>query len=101
MCMFCRLLFVLLYFFFWPLCCLSFFDLRILITPFGIFKLFYILDEQTCQEYFTLKIVNILTFDYKITSLHYVRFNVLCSIDNHYRHPSMLHKTSSTLEQGI
>jgi len=25
-------MFVLLYFFFWPLCCLSFFDLRILIT---------------------------------------------------------------------
>ena len=32
MCMFCRSLFVLLYFFFWPLCCL-FFDLRILIAP--------------------------------------------------------------------
>jgi hypothetical protein len=33
MCMFCRSLYVLSYFFFWPLCCLSFFDLRILITP--------------------------------------------------------------------
>jgi hypothetical protein len=33
MCMFCRSLFVLLYSFFWPLCCLFFFDLRILITP--------------------------------------------------------------------
>ena len=32
MCMFCRSLFVILSFFFWPLCCLSFFDLRILIT---------------------------------------------------------------------
>ena len=31
--MFCRSLFVLLYFSFWPLCCLSFFDLWILITP--------------------------------------------------------------------
>jgi hypothetical protein len=30
--MFCRSLFVLLYFFSWRLCCLSFFDLRILIT---------------------------------------------------------------------
>jgi hypothetical protein len=30
---FCRSLFVLLYFFFWPLCCLFFFDIRILITP--------------------------------------------------------------------
>ena len=32
-CMICRSLFVLLYFFFWPLCCLFFFDIRILITP--------------------------------------------------------------------
>jgi hypothetical protein len=32
--MFCRSLFVLLSFFFWPLCCLSFIDLRILITPY-------------------------------------------------------------------
>jgi hypothetical protein len=32
-CMFCRSLFVLLYFFFWPLCCLFFFDIQILITP--------------------------------------------------------------------
>jgi hypothetical protein len=38
--MFCRSLFVLLSFFLWPLCCLFFFDLRIRITPFGIFKLF-------------------------------------------------------------
>ena len=30
--MFCRSLFVLLYFFFWPLCCLFFFDIGILIT---------------------------------------------------------------------
>ena len=33
-CMFCRSLFVLLYFFFWPLCCLFFFDIQILITSF-------------------------------------------------------------------
>ena len=32
MCMFCGSSFVLLYFFFWPLCCLFFFDIRILIT---------------------------------------------------------------------
>ena len=31
--MFCRSLFVLLYFFFWPLCCLFFIDIKILITP--------------------------------------------------------------------
>ena len=42
MCMFCRSLFVLLSFFFWPLCFLSFSDLRILINPFGVFKLFSI-----------------------------------------------------------
>ena len=39
-CMFCRSLFVLLSFFFWPLCRLLFFDILILIIPFGIFKLF-------------------------------------------------------------
>jgi hypothetical protein len=33
MCMFWRSLFVLLYFFVWPLCCLFFFNIRILITP--------------------------------------------------------------------
>ena len=33
MCMFCISVFVLLYFFFRPLCCLLFFDLRIPITP--------------------------------------------------------------------
>ena len=32
MCKFCRSLFVLLSYFFWPLCCLFFFDIRILIT---------------------------------------------------------------------
>jgi len=34
MCMFCRSLFVPLYFFFWPLCCLYmfFFDIRIMVT---------------------------------------------------------------------
>jgi hypothetical protein len=31
--MFCRSLFVILSFFFWPLCCLFFFDLQILIIP--------------------------------------------------------------------
>ena len=31
--MFCRSLLVLLYFYFWPLCCLFFFDIRILFAP--------------------------------------------------------------------
>ena len=42
-CMFCRSLFVLHYFLFWPLCFLFFIDIRILITPLVqkcIFKLF-------------------------------------------------------------
>ena len=41
--MFCRLL---LSFYFWPLYCLSFFNLRLLIIPFGIFKFF--LQMQKC-----------------------------------------------------
>jgi hypothetical protein len=34
MCMFCRSMFVFLYFFLWTLCCLFFFAIQILITPF-------------------------------------------------------------------
>ena len=33
LCVFCRSLFVLLYFLLWPLCCLFIFDIRIPITP--------------------------------------------------------------------
>jgi len=38
---FCKSLFVLLYFFFSPLCCLAFFDFTTSDYPFGIFKLFF------------------------------------------------------------
>ena len=41
MCMFCRSLVLLLYFFFWPLCCLSFDYLRILITSLVSSNIFY------------------------------------------------------------
>ena len=44
MCMLCRLLFVLLSFFVWPLCCLSF-DLRLLIIP--LVSLVLMIDYQT------------------------------------------------------
>ena len=37
--MFCRSMFVLLFCFCWSLCYLYFFDLRLLITPFGIFSI--------------------------------------------------------------
>jgi len=43
--MFCRSLFALLYFFFWPLCCLFFFDLQILITH----LLSSIFSSKTCN----------------------------------------------------
>jgi len=39
--MFCRSLLAHLFRFICPLCCLVCFDIRILITPFGIFKLFW------------------------------------------------------------
>jgi hypothetical protein len=44
----CRSLFVLLYFFFWPLCFLFFFDIRILITPLVYSNSFdcFLLDSQ-------------------------------------------------------
>jgi len=54
---FCRSLFVLLSFFFWPMCFLSFY-LRILITLLGIFKLFLFCTNGTIFYlivYFTLR----------------------------------------------
>ena len=42
MCIFCRSLFVFLSLLFWPLCCLSFFDLRTLVTLFVSFLLFHL-----------------------------------------------------------
>ena len=49
--MFCRSLFVLLYFFFWPLCCLFFFDIRSLFTPLVSSNSFYITFLfQNCYE---------------------------------------------------
>jgi hypothetical protein len=44
---FCKWLFVRLSFFIWPFFCLFYFDLRILMTPFGIFKLFLVYLIQT------------------------------------------------------
>jgi hypothetical protein len=52
MCMFCRLLFVLLYFFFWPLCCLFFFDLRILITLWYLQSLLILIPNQPVSVLF-------------------------------------------------
>ena len=45
-CMFCRSLFVLLYFFFWPLYCLFFFDIRMLIVPLVSSNSSYLLSQQ-------------------------------------------------------
>jgi hypothetical protein len=63
MCMFCRSLFVLLYFFFWPLCWFTDSD-----YPFGIFILFLTFTEylyykwsQTCSVFYNHKPVFCLT----------------------------------------
>ena len=60
MCMFCKSLFVLLYFFLWSLCCLFFFDILILITPLvssnSSFKLCIVLSHKGIQ--FKVKIMS-------------------------------------------
>ena len=69
-CMFCRLLFVLLYFFFWPLCCLFFFDIRILITPFvsSSSSCSFVLDYKLQHSIIVLEI---LRYDPKLNVLEY------------------------------
>ena len=58
--MFCRSLFVLLSSFFWPLHCLSFFDLRVLISPLISSNLSY--EEMSCDS------IDILSLDKLCTS---------------------------------
>jgi hypothetical protein len=51
--MFCRWLFVLLYFFFWSLCCLFFFDVRILIAPLVSSNSSFIIDYLSYEHNFS------------------------------------------------
>ena len=50
MCMFCISLFVLLYFLFWSLCCMFFFDIRILIAPLASSNSYYIVSTPCCYQ---------------------------------------------------
>ena len=54
MCMFCRSSFVPLYFFFWPLCCLSVCDLRLPSTP--VVSWHKITNDNTLINYYCCKI---------------------------------------------
>ena len=76
MCMFCRSLFVLLYFFFWPLCCLFFFDIRILITSFGIFKLFLNKHKLKTLTHWKEQSQNLRQTKIKMWTLHISKLNV-------------------------
>jgi hypothetical protein len=96
----CRSLFVHLHFFFWPLCCLFYFDLRILITLLVssnssylytiiywimsndgnvLFTKTYVIDiRQTFYNvrhlsdlYINISVYTIMIFKYKLMSLHY------------------------------
>jgi len=66
MCIFCRSLFVPLYFFFWSLCCLFCFEIRILITPlvssnssYRLFKdCFWYLENKNVVELCRFRIAN-------------------------------------------
>jgi hypothetical protein len=62
--------FVLLYFFFWSLCCLFFFDLRILITPLVSFVGFYdFLNIYLAYSRFDCDIINFVNFFIRVISL--------------------------------
>jgi hypothetical protein len=63
MCMLCRSLFVLLYVLFWPLCCLSFFDLRILITP-------LVSSNSSYIYYLFISVVNVLCLSISVIRIH-------------------------------
>ena len=72
--MFCWSLFVLLYFFLWPLCCLLFFDYN---YPFGTFKLFLLKKKHVVRTNFiTLFDINVfITF-----ATPFVYFYIRCNL---------------------
>ena len=74
---FCRSLFVLLYFFFWPLFCLLYFDLRILITPLVSPNYSYTMTIKFIVSYHFTIVWNIATKN----NINYAKFqNVLIAI---------------------
>jgi hypothetical protein len=74
--MFCRSLFVLFYFFFWPLCCLFFLDIRIMIAPF----------VSSSSSFNTLPVVWVCRpGDNLLFPLHYIYLG--CSSGCIHRHP--------------
>jgi len=69
---FCRSLFVLLSFFFWPLYCQSFFDWQLLITPFGIFSCIWV--PYLCKSgYITL--IAVYSFFNTFKAVHFLIVN--------------------------
>jgi hypothetical protein len=76
--MFCRSLFVLLPFFFWPLYCLSFFDLLLLITPLVSSNFFFLQKKPTTFQLLYNTIPNSLNIDFMI---HRSVYNFLFNTD--------------------
>jgi hypothetical protein len=85
--MFCRSLFVLLYFFFWPLCCLFFFGIRILTTP-----LVSSLKEVVCWEFLFYFIFNFIStkqlntkcLDFIVPKLMFWKMAIKSHLKKHY-----------------
>jgi hypothetical protein len=83
--MFCESFFVILSFFFWPLCCLFFFDLRILITPLVSSNSSYIL-------FFPIVILLVFLHPYtrclwQLCCLFYLTYQLLSKYWNSGNHP--------------
>ena len=76
--MFGRSLFVHLSFLFWPLCCQFFFDLLILITPFVIFKLFYL---HVQSVHITTNVLNSNPLIGRFTRINIVWYSLSVSCD--------------------
>jgi len=99
--MFCRSLFVLLYFFFWPLCCLYFFDVRILIAP-------LVSSNSSCGNHRNCKYAstcNILPMWLNITNLRLTRRVLLVeqeliTLPEHLRSPLIFKVKSSNPVHG-
>ena len=110
MCMICRSLFVLLYFIFWPLCCLFVFDIQILITP--LVSLLFLLPNPGLG--FPLSHVVVFFMFNELRGMRFVRFvdiggiwyhqcfNCLLGIAYYYlANRILLHQFDLTLLEGL
>jgi hypothetical protein len=100
MCMFCRSLFVLLSFFFWPLCRLFFCDSRILITLWYLQTLLSLQERSTYSDHITETGVSKFGILMYRTELKYIVLTLILLMHNSSSNNSYYRSTNNCYHRG-